>query len=80
MTNASILNEVTNGRQGDWRLCFQLCELVNEQGSLEQGYRFVWRGPDDSLESVKSHSGMFSSNDMYELMQLATVDGWFANS
>src|SRR5215217_8024521 len=80
MTSASIINEVTNGRQGDWRLCFQLCELVNAQGALEHGYRFIWRGPDDSLLPVKSESRMFSSNDLYELMQQASVDGWFVYS
>lgn len=76
MANVNILNEVTNAEPGDWRLCFQWCEYVYDDGSTENGYRFIWRRPDGSLQAARGQARIPSFADIQELTLLAIQDGW----
>lgn len=76
MANVNILNEVTNGKSGDWRLCFQWCKYVYDDDSTENGYRFIWRRPDGSLQAARGQARIPSFADIQELTLLAIKDGW----
>jgi len=76
VANVKILNEVSNGYAGDWRLCFQWCEYRYENGTSENGYKFIWRKPDDSLQAARGQARIPSLSDRCELMSLAAKDGW----
>lgn len=41
MANVKIIEEVQTGSPDQWRLCFQLCEYDYDDGSFENGYRFI---------------------------------------
>ncbi|MDR6921221.1 hypothetical protein SAMN05421786_103239 [Chryseobacterium ureilyticum] len=79
MANVKIIREVTNGSPGNWRLCFQWCEYIYDNGSTEKGYRFIWRRDDDTLQAARGQARIPSFRDMQELIFLAAQDGWLAS-
>ncbi|QIY83003.1 hypothetical protein HER18_05350 [Chryseobacterium sp. NEB161] len=76
MASVNIIREVSNGVSGDWRLCFQWCEYNYDDGSAENGYRFIWRRPDNTLQAARGQARIPSFVDMQELILLAAQDGW----
>ena len=47
-----VLNEVKTYPEGGWRLCFQRVRYIYDDGSIQEGYRFIWRRPDGSLQGL----------------------------
>ncbi len=76
MARVQVINEVTNGEQGDWRLCFQWCRYIYDDGSMEQGYRFIWRRPDGSLQAARGQARLPSIEEAKNLMEAAIKEGW----
>lgn len=72
-----IHNEVTDGKQKEWRLCFQKCTYHYDNGSTEDGFRFIWRRPDDSLQAARGQARIPNSWSLFRLIEMATQKGWF---
>ena len=79
MANVKIFKEVTNGKRGDWHLCFQWCEFIYDDASSEKGYRFIWRRPDGSLQPARGQARIPSLEDIHTLTFLAARDGWLGS-
>ena len=77
MANFSIQHEVTNGQNGNWRLCFQFGTYNYEDGSSEEGYRFIWREPNGNLQPARGQARIPEKKDLFELLGLASSAGWF---
>lgn len=45
----------------EWKLCFQWCLYVYDDGTSENGYRFIWRRP--TSEGGGLTTGTWSSSD-----------------
>ena len=45
-----VIKEVKKDDGGPWKLCLQWCLYVYDDGTSENGYRFIWRKPDGSLQ------------------------------
>lgn len=74
-----IINEVqTNDPQKtqDWELCFQWCLYVYDDGGSENGYRFIWRRPDGSLQPARGQARIPSIPKAEELLEKARAAGW----
>lgn len=80
-TNARIqvLEEVSKDMGPEWKLCFQWCRYVYDNGGLEQGYRFIWRRPDGSLQAARGQARIPSITIAKELMSRAEEEGWGKN-
>lgn len=76
MARFIIKNEVTNGEIGCWRLCFQYGIYQYEENEVENGYRFIWRKPDGSLQPARGQARIPSTADIFELLALASKNGW----
>lgn len=76
MANVRIINEVSTGSAGTWRLCFQWCEYIYDDGSKENGYRFIWRRDDNSLQAARGQARIPSFYEMQKLITQATKEGW----
>lgn len=65
-----------------WLLCFQWCRYVYDNGSLEEGYRFIWRHPDPSgkragkLQAARGQARIPSMQKAKRLMDIAKKAGW----
>ena len=71
-----VLNEVSVGPEDGWRLCFQWCRYVYDSGELEDGYRFIWRRPDGSLQAARGQARLPSVRVITELLQMAKSQKW----
>jgi len=74
-----ILEEVTTDMGEGWKLCFQWCRYVYDNGALEQGYRFIWRRPDNSLQAARGQARLPSLKIVQDLISRAEGAGWGKN-
>jgi hypothetical protein len=78
MARVKILNEVPEKYDANgWTLCFQWCEYIYDNGEPSQnGYRFIWRRPDGSLQPARGQARIPSIAEMKRLLRLADETGW----
>lgn len=76
MAWVEIHHEVTDGESGDWILCFQECTYHYDDGSAENGYRFIWRRPDGSLQAARGQARIPDAQALYGLIDAAVEEGW----
>jgi hypothetical protein len=62
-----------------WRLCFQWGTYQGPNGRSYQGFRFVWRRPDGTLQPARAQARLQSIADGEKLFQLARKAGWGSN-
>jgi hypothetical protein len=74
-----IINEVTTiypTDTGEWKLCFQWCLYVYDDGKSHNGYRFIWRDPDGNLKPQRGQARISSLKQAIELFNKAIKEGW----
>ncbi|MGN0033258.1 MAG: hypothetical protein ACI358_05725 [Candidatus Limimorpha sp.] len=64
-------------REGRWNLCFQKVTYHYDDGSEQDGFRFIWRRPDGSLQAARGQARIESYEQMHELIDMAKKDGFF---
>ena len=42
-----------DANSGEWTLCFQKVTYHYDDGSSQDGFRFIWRRPDGSLQAAR---------------------------
>lgn len=72
-----VHNEVSEGQPGDWTLCFQECTYNYDDNSTEEGFRFIWRRPDGSLQAARGQARIPDAETLYRLTDAAIQAGWF---
>ena len=77
MNDVTVHEEVRVGADDRWQLCFQWCTYTFDDGSSDlEGYRFIWRRPDGSLQAARGQARIPSIADLHELLYLAARAGW----
>jgi hypothetical protein len=71
-----VIQEAVHGVPDDWRLCFQWCRYILSNGEMEEGYRFIWRRSDGSLQAARGQARIPSIKVARELMKAAEAAGW----
>ena len=71
-----VLEEVFTEMEGGWSLCLQWCRYVYDNGTLEQGYRYIWRRPNHSLQAARGQARSPSISVMKDLISRAEAAGW----
>ena len=61
---------------GEWNLWFQKVTYHYDDGSTQDGFRFIWRRPDGSLQATRGQARIESYEQMLELIDLAKKDGF----
>jgi len=74
-----VIEEVADGELDDWRLCFQWCRYIYDNGDMQEGYRFIWRRPDNSLQAARGQARIPSIKIARRLMKEAEDAGWGKN-
>lgn len=77
-TRVVVLHEVKLGKPNDWNLCFQYCryEYGDEDTPEQNGYRFIWRRKDGSLQGARGQARIPSVSDIQYLVGKAMEEGW----
>jgi hypothetical protein len=76
MARVQVMNQIDPGPQGEWRLCFQLCRYIYDDGGMDEGYRFIWRRPDGSLQAARGQARIPSIHQAEQLIASARQQGW----
>jgi hypothetical protein len=74
-----VIHEAVDGSPGEWMLCFQWCRYIYGDGNMEQGYRFIWRRPDGTLQAARGQARIPSIEAARKLMNKAVDEGWGKN-
>lgn len=77
MAHVVVKEQVASDRtaNGGWRLYLQWCTYHLDDG-IQEGYRFIWRRPDVSLQAARGQARIPSLNDARDLMEKAASAGW----
>lgn len=76
VAHVDIINEIDPGPQEEWRLCFQFCRYIYDEGEPEEGYRFIWRRPNNHLQPARGQARIPSLRHAERLMRQARDQGW----
>ena len=60
-----------NVNTGEWMLCFQKVTYHYDDGSAQDGFRFIWRRPDGSLQAARGQARIESYEQMMALINQA---------
>jgi hypothetical protein len=71
-----VLNETSKAINEGFRLCLQWCRYIYGNGSVETGYRFIWRKPNGHLQPARGQARIPSLAVMSLLMKRAIRQGW----
>lgn len=78
MAYVKIHKEVPHGEYiGNWTLCFQKVTYHYDDGSAQDGFRFIWRRPDGSLQAARGQARIDSYDQMMLLIEMAKSEGFF---
>lgn len=78
MAYVKIHKEVPQGEYvGTWTLCFQKVTYHYDDGSTQDGFRFIWWRPDGSLQAARGQARIESYEQMMDLIDMAKKDGFF---
>jgi hypothetical protein len=61
---------------GGWTIWLQWCRYFYEDGSMEHGYRYIWKRPDGTLQAARGQARLPSFAVMQRLMKKAEAKGW----
>jgi len=76
MARVDVVREARLGSVGDWQPCLHWARYRYDDGSVEYGYRFVWRRDDGSIQGARGQARIPSLADARDLMEAAGNDGW----
>jgi hypothetical protein len=71
-----IIKEIDDGPKDAQRLCFQKCCYFFGDGTRQEGYRFIWRRKDGSLQAARGQALIPSIEAARKLMDKAVAEGW----
>jgi hypothetical protein len=74
-----VIKEVTDHAVSRWTLCFQWCNYVYDDGSILQGYRFIWRRPNGNMQPARGQARLLSVSQISRLIAKAKAAGWANN-
>lgn len=78
MAYVKINKEVPKAvHNGCWTLCFQKVTYHYDDGSTQDGYRFIWRRPNGSLQAARGQARIESYEQMQSLIDQAKKEGFF---
>ena len=66
-----------NVNTGEWTLCFQKVTYHYDDGSTQDGFRFIWRRPDGSLQAARGQARIETYEQMMGLIEQAKQAGFF---
>jgi len=76
LANIEILNEIDPGPSNSWRLTFQRGIWHYGGGRSEEGYRFMYRRDDGSLQAARGQARIDTLDQAQALIDEARHLGW----
>lgn len=77
-----VINEIAYDESkvgNDWVLCLQWCRYIYDDGTMQVGFRFIWRREDGKLQAARGQARIPSLEMATDLMNRAKELGWGHN-
>lgn len=71
-----VIKSTEKEMDGGWILCFQWCAYNYSDGGQQNGYRFIWRRPDGSLQGARGQARLPSMKLIRDMLEQAERQGW----
>jgi len=75
-TRVDVREEVSESNEHSWTLCFQQVTYNYEDGTKQDGYRFIWKRPDGTLQAARGQARIPDAAILDRLTQEAKSKGW----
>ena len=75
MSRVHVIRETCH-EVDDRRICLQWCRYLYDDGTMEHGYRFIWRGPDGKTVPARGQARLPSLAIATGLIAIAEAEGW----
>ncbi|HGO9415604.1 TPA: hypothetical protein ACLBZX_004051 [Bacillus cereus] len=78
-----VINEVAYDKNAvgtAWVLCLQWCRYIYNDGTMQMGFRFIWRREDGTLQAARGQARIPDLDMAATLMQKAKDLGWGHNT
>ncbi len=62
--------------ESGWTLCFQWCTYNYSDGGHQNGYRFIWKRPDGTLQGARGQARLPSMDLIHAMLEQAKREGW----
>lgn len=80
MARVRVIKEIKSGHPDDWRLCFQWCQYLFDDGGSEYGFRFIWRKENGHLQGARGQARIPSVKVIERFLKQAKKEGWDENT
>ena len=77
MANIERHEEVSEEFENGWTLCFQRGTWHLDDGITEEGYRFIYRRPDGTLQAARGQARIPNAAILQRLTEKAKEAGWY---
>jgi len=71
-----VFDQLETGYPNGWTLALQRVRYVYERGETEDGFRFIWRRPDGTLQAARGQARIPRLSDALDLIRRAIEGGW----
>ena len=76
-TVVKVINSVEYEIENKFRICFQNCRYIYDDGGVEAGFRFMWRTPEGKHLAHRGQARIPSKKIHDNLVKKAEKEGWF---
>ena len=76
--SVKVHNEVPAPPYNEWTLCFQECTWHYDDGTSDDGYRFIWRHPGGNLQPARGQARIPDATALRSLLDAALKAGWLS--
>lgn len=76
-TRVIVQNEVRIKFDNGWSLNFQEVIYAYGDGYVENGFRFIWRRPNGSLQAARGQARIPDRTALETLTNMAEEQGWY---
>ena len=77
MATIDKYEEVSEPVRDGWVLYFQRCKWNLDDGTTENGYRFIYRRPDGTLQAARGQARIPDAATLQRLIDKARGAGWY---
>ena len=81
MARVGVIKEAVRGNPDEWKICFQWCQYLYDEGGSEYGFRFIWRRPKSNhLQGARGQARIPSVKVIRDFIKQAEDEGWAENT
>ena len=74
--NIEVKHSTEHKMDSGWSLCFQHCIYHYDNDTKQEGYRFIWKRDNGTLQTARGQARLPSISIILKLLSVAMSEGW----